>query len=100
MRFTLLPDPRFRKHASALADRLDKAAKLITRETFNDFADDLMTIVLEERFAAAGADEGTLWLVNPSKPELDSVFNNGPMAAKILKHSQKLDRGLISMVFS
>jgi hypothetical protein len=100
MRFSLLPDPRFRKHASALADRLDKAAKLITRETFNDFADDLMTTILEDSFDAAGADEGTLWLVNPGKPELDTVFNNGPTAAKILKHSQKLDRGLISMVFS
>jgi transcriptional regulator with GAF, ATPase, and Fis domain len=83
-----------------LVDRLDQAAKLITRETFNDFADDLMTTVLVDHFDAAGADEGTLWLVNPTKPVLDSVFNNGPMAAKILKHSQKLDRGLISMVFS
>src|SRR6516164_1917480 len=100
MRFNLLPDPRFRKHISGLTDRLDKAAKLITRETFNDFADELMTTVLEDSFEAAGADEGTLWLVNPSKPELDAVFNNGPTAAKILKYSQKLDRGLISMVFS
>jgi hypothetical protein len=100
MRFSLLPDPRFRKHASALADRLDKGAKLITCETFNDFADDLITTILEDSFDAAGADEGTLWLVNPAKPELDAVFNNGPTAAKILKHSQKLDRGLISMVFS
>ena len=100
MRFSLLPDPRFRKHASALADRLDKAAKLITRETFNDFADDLITTILEDSFDAARADEGTLWLVNPGKAELDAVFNNGPTAAKILKHSQKLDRGLISMVFS
>jgi transcriptional regulator with GAF, ATPase, and Fis domain len=100
MRFSLLPDPRFRKHASDLVDRLDQAAKLITRETFNDFADDLMTTVLVDHFAAAGADEGTLWLVNPTKPLLDSVFNNGPTASKVLKHSQKLDRGLISMVFS
>ena len=53
MRFSLLPDPRFRKHASALADRLDKAAKLITRETFNDFADDLITTILEDSFNAA-----------------------------------------------
>jgi GAF domain len=100
MRFSLLPDPRFRKYASALADRLDKAAKLITRETFNDFADDLITTILEDSFDAARADEGTLWLVKPGKAELDAVFNNGPTAAKILKHSQKLDRGLISMVFS
>jgi hypothetical protein len=100
MRFNLLPDPRFRKHVSALTDRLDKAAKLINRETFNDFADDLIMTVLEDSFEAAGADEGTLWLVNPSKPELDAVFNNGPTSGEILKHSQKLDRGLISMVFS
>jgi transcriptional regulator with GAF, ATPase, and Fis domain len=100
MRFTLLPDPRFRKHASALVDRLDQAAKLITRETFDDFADDLITSILADSFDAAGADEGTLWLVNPGKGELDAVFNNGPTSAKILKHHQKLDRGLISMVFS
>ena len=100
MRFSLLPDPRFRKHVSALVDRLDKAAKLITRETFDDFADDLITTTLTDSFEAAGADEGTLWLVNSGKSELDAVFNNGPTAAKILKHSQRLDRGLISMVFS
>jgi transcriptional regulator with GAF, ATPase, and Fis domain len=100
MRFTLLPDPRFRKHFSSLVDRLDQAAKLITRETFNDFADDLMTTVLEDSFNAAGADEGTLWLVNSSKRALDAVFNNGPAAKKMREISQTLDRGLISMVFS
>jgi hypothetical protein len=100
MRFTLLPDPRFREHASILADRLDKAARLITRETFDDFADDLMKSVLEESFEAAGGDEGTLWLVNPTKPELDAVYNNGPAADAILRHSQPLSSGLISMVFS
>jgi hypothetical protein len=100
MRFTLLSDPRFRKHFSNLIDRLDKAAKLITRETFDDFADDMITTVLENSFSAAGADEGTLWLANPGKRELDAVFNNGPTAQKVLKLSQTLDRGLISMVFS
>jgi hypothetical protein len=100
MRFTLLPDPRFRKHASALTDRLDKAARLITRDTFNDFADDLIATVLEDGFYAANGDEGTLWLVNPGKSELDAVFNNGPTAEQVLTYSQSLDRGLISMVFS
>jgi len=100
MRFTLLPDPRFRKHFSGLTDRLDRAAKLVTRETFNDFADDLMTTILADSFAVAGADEGTLWLVNPAKRQLDAVFNSGPTAAKVTKLSQTLDRGLISMVFS
>jgi hypothetical protein len=100
MRFTLLPDSRFRKHASALTDRMDQAAKLITRDTFSDFADDLMTTVLEDGFYTADGDEGTLWLVNPRKPELDAVFNNGPTAEKVLTYSQRLDRGLISMVFS
>ncbi len=100
MRFTLLPDPRFRKHFSGLTDRLDRAAKLVTRETFNDFADDLMTTILADSFAVAGADEGTLWLVNPAKRQLDAVFNTGSTAAKVTKLSQTLDRGLISMVFS
>jgi hypothetical protein len=100
MRFTLLPDPRFRKHFSDLVDRLDKAAQLITRETFNDFADDLMTTVLQDSFDAAGADEGTLWIVNSSKRELHAVFNSGPTARKMSELSQTLDRGLISMVFS
>jgi transcriptional regulator with GAF, ATPase, and Fis domain len=100
MRFTLLPDPRFRKHFSSLVDRLDEAAKLITRETFDDFADELITTVLADSFASAGADEGTLWLVHPAKRELDAVFNNGPTAEKVLQLSQTLDRGLISMVFS
>ena len=100
MRFTLLPDPRFRKHFSGLTDRLDRAAKLVTRETFNDFADDLMTTILGDSFAVAGADEGTLWLLDPAKRQLDAVFNTGSTAAKVTKLSQTLDRGLISMVFS
>ncbi len=100
MRFTLLPDPRLRKHASILADRLDKAAKLVTRETFTDFADDLMRTVMEQGFKAAGGDEGTLWLANPTQPQLDAVFNNGPTAETILTLSQPLSSGLISMVFS
>jgi hypothetical protein len=53
MRFILLPDARFRKHIFVLVDRLDKAAKLITRETFDDFADDLITTILADSFDAS-----------------------------------------------
>jgi hypothetical protein len=100
MRFTLLPDPFFREHASVLPDRFDKAAMLVTRETFDDFADDLMKSVLKESFDTAGGDEGTLWLVNATRQELDAVFNTGPTPEKILAFSQPLSSGLISMVFS
>lgn len=100
MRFTLLPDPLFREVASILPDRLDKAAMLVTRETFADFFDDLMKSVLRESFDAAGGNEGTLWLVNATRQELDAVFNTGPNPEKILALSQPLSRGLISMVFS
>src|SRR5258708_30029996 len=93
MRFTLLPDPRYRKHFSSLLDRLDKAAKLITREKFNDFSDHLMTTVLEDSFNAAGGDEGTLWLRNFRKREFDARFNNRPAPKKNREISQNLDRG-------
>ena len=50
--------------------------------------------------AVTAASTKSLWLVNPAKSELDAVFNNGPTAEKVLTYSQRLDRGLISMVYS
>ena len=62
--------------------------------------DDTMRRVLELAFRQAGADEGTVWLVDEAKEALVPAFNNGPNAEQfVAKFRQPLDRGLVSMVF-
>ncbi len=56
--------------------------------------------VLLDGFDQVEADEGTLWIVNPSAPELLPVFNSGPHAADFTgRFRQPLDRGVVSLVF-
>jgi hypothetical protein len=51
-------------------------------------------------FAEIKADEGTLWLLNPSSQSLEPVWNSGPYASRFVgQHSQPLDVGLVSIVF-
>jgi putative methionine-R-sulfoxide reductase with GAF domain len=54
---------------------------------------------LATAFLAANADEGTVWLVDPSGESLVAQYNSGPNAGRIVGFSQPLGSGLISMVF-
>lgn len=59
-----------------------------------------LTTALENCFAAIGADEGTLWLLNHPNQALVPVWNSGPNAAEFVgHHAQPLDMGLVSVVF-
>jgi hypothetical protein len=56
--------------------------------------------LLVEEFAAAGADEGTIWLIDEARRALTPVWNSGPHAeAFVGRHSQPLSVGLVSLVF-
>jgi hypothetical protein len=101
MRFTLLPDPVFLQLGSMLEQKMEEAASLITSETFDSFADDLMLSVLRSEFEKAKADEGSIWLVNSQQNGLIPVYNTGPNAATIVgNYFQPFTSGLISMVFA
>jgi len=100
MRFKLLPDETFAAHVRSLESRILDAGDLVNAETFLNFADKAAIAVVERSFRAAGADEGTIWLVDHKQEVLIPVFNTGPQAEEILKRRQPLDRGIIGMVFA
>jgi hypothetical protein len=53
---------------------------------------------LDDAFRSAGADEGTLWLLDEPKAFLVPVWNSGPDADKIVgQYRQPLTAGLISL---
>jgi GAF domain-containing protein len=53
---------------------------------------------LAAAFHAAGADEGTVWLLDPDGHSLSAVRNTGPDAGLIEGFRQPVGSGLISMV--
>ena len=56
---------------------------------------------LERGFQAAGADEGTIWLLDEPRENLVPAYNTGPDAARFVgQFKQPLATGLISMVFA
>lgn len=100
-RFNLLSDPRFTPLHSALRERVLAAAEALDAQTFPDVLDGLMRSVVQSGFAASGAHEGTVWLVDQPQENLVPVYNTGPNAADFVgKLRQPLSRGLISMVFA
>lgn len=61
-RLSLLPDPRFAPFRGALRERIDESLGALEPADFGALLDPLMRSVLEQGFAAAGADEGMIWL--------------------------------------
>jgi len=60
-----------------------------------------MRQTIERGFAEAGADEGTVWLLDQAGEFLVPAWNSGPHADKVVgKFKQPLKAGLICMVFS
>jgi hypothetical protein len=100
-RFTVVPDERFEGLRSALADRLAGAANLLTAESFGDFLDPVMQCELAESFRRAGADEGTVWLLDAQKQYLVASYNSGPHAGALVgAFKQPLKSGMISLVLA
>jgi hypothetical protein len=100
-RLNLLPDPRFAPLKAALQERVLAAAEALDQGNFASVLDPVMREVAREAFAAAGADEGTLWLADAAGEYLVPVHNTGPDADRFVGgFRQPLDRGMISTVFA
>lgn len=99
-RLTLLPDERFAPLLPSVQECLTSAANSITADNFTSMLDDAMRRAIQLAFRQAGADEGTVWLVDQTKEALVPAYNTGPNAEQfVAKFRQPLDRGLVSMVF-
>jgi GAF domain-containing protein len=100
-RLNILPDPAFLDLKSALSERLERIAASIQPEQFASLLDPLMRQTVEHGFAEAGADEGTVWLMDQAGEFLVPAWNTGPNADQLVgKFRQPLKAGVICMVFS
>jgi hypothetical protein len=100
-RLNILPDPAFLDLKSVLSERLERIAGSLQSEQFASVLDPLMRQTIEHGFAEAGADEGTVWLLDQAGEFLVPAWNTGPHAEKLVgKFKQPLNAGLICMVFS
>jgi hypothetical protein len=87
-RLNILPDPAFLNLKAVLSERLERIASGLQPEQFGSLLDPLMRHTMEHGFSEAGADEGTVWLLEAGGEFLVPAWNTGPNA------------GLICMVFS
>jgi len=100
-RLNILPDPAFLELKGALFERLERIAGSIQAEQFGSLLDPLMRQTVEHGFAEAGADEGTVWLLDQAGEFLVPAWNTGPHADQLVgKFKQPLKAGVICMVFS
>jgi hypothetical protein len=100
-RCTILPEPQFAERKEVLAERLAGVARNVTPENFASLLDPLMRDLIQRGFAAAGAHEGTIWLLDASSQNLVPAYNTGPNASRIIgQFRQPLTSGLISMVLA
>lgn len=100
-RCTILPEPQFAERKEVLAERMASVAKAVTPENFASLLDPLMREVLQQGFIAAGAHEGTLWLLDTNAQNLVPAYNTGPNAQKIVgQFRQPLASGVICMVLA
>jgi hypothetical protein len=98
---SLLPDPAFRDLRPVLAERLEHLAAAVHGQQFASLLDPVMRQTLERGFAAAGAHEGTVWLLDETEENLVAAYNSGPQAAQwVGQFKLPLRAGLICMVFA
>lgn len=68
-------------------------------DSFESYFDKVAQEVIEQGLSNAGADEGTLWLLDSTSEYLVPVYNSGPNAADFVGNfRQSLSSGMISMV--
>ena len=99
-RLNILPDPRLEPLNAGLQARLGQIAGLINADNFPDVLTPLARALLLDAFALVGAHEGSVWLVDRANAWLTVGFNNGPDAEALRRYRQRLDKGLVSMVFA
>jgi len=94
-------DPTFESQTPALVERLRQRGSSIHAREFRALLDPLLRQTLQRGFADAGADEGTVWLVDEAGENLEPAYNTGAHAEKFVgSFKQPLGAGLICMVFA
>ena len=100
-RLTLLPCDRFTPLLPVLRESLALTGQSITAENFASILDGTMRQLMHFAFQEAGANEGTIWLVEESTRTLVPAYNTGPSSERLVgRFKQPLSAGLISMVFA
>jgi hypothetical protein len=95
-RVNFLPDERFLPLRSALKERLQKMADVLTPENVPGIFDLRIENVLRDAFDRVGADEGSLWLLDPPKEHLVIALNTGAHATEIVGFKQPIGAGIVS----
>src|SRR5260370_10878474 len=95
-RVNFLRDERFLSLRSALKERLHKMADVLTPENIGGILDVRIENVLRDAFDRVGADEGSLWLLDPEKVHLVIAYNTGAQASEILGFKQPLGSAIVS----
>jgi hypothetical protein len=100
-RLTLLTEPAFAELKPLLSERLAWIGANLRAEQLGSLVDPLMREILQQGFSEAGADEGTIWLLDEAGENLVPAYNTGPGAEQLVgRFKQPLTAGLISMVFA
>jgi len=97
-RANFLPEQRFVPLRPALQEYLGKLGAAVTPENFMSICDEMVLKLLKETFARIGANEGSIWLIDPEKQHLVVAFNSGQNTEKILGFKQPLSKGIVSLV--
>jgi hypothetical protein len=100
IRHNFLPNERFLPLRSILQDHLQKIAAAITPENFPRICTDLIWWLLKNSFKQAGADEGSVWIVDSDLKDLVISYNSGPNAGNLIGFRQSLGEGIVSLVFA
>jgi len=95
-RVNFLPDERFLSLRSALKERLHKMADILTPENIGGILDVRIESVLRDSFDRVGADEGSLWLLDPEREHLVIAYNTGAQASEIVGFKQPVGSGIVS----
>jgi hypothetical protein len=95
-RVSFLPDERFLSLRSALKERLHKMADVLTPENISGILDVRIENVLRDAFDRVGADEGSLWLLDPEREHLVVAYNTGAQASEIVGFKQPVGSGIVS----
>jgi hypothetical protein len=95
-RVNFLPDERFVSLRSALKERLDKMAEVLTPENLCAVFDLRIENVLRDAFDQVGADEGSVWLLDSRNESLVIAYNTGAHAEEIVGFKQPIGSGIVS----
>jgi hypothetical protein len=100
VRSNFLPNEQFRPLRSILQDHLQRIAGTITPENFPGICNDRIWWLLKSSLDQAGADEGSVWIIDDEMKHLVISYNSGPNAANLVGFRQGLEEGIVSLVFA